>query len=123
MPSNLVIHKKNCLGSIPDIRPKYKDIKRDSGMGLRLKQKPPEWAVSNSYKELSALDVNSVRSLFGVFDFERNHVAFVQFSELHSDQGFAVEEQIFFLSFYFDETKSLVSQLFDCTCHDCIVVS
>ena len=66
---------------------------------------------------LGALYVDGIRSFRRLFGLERNAVALAEVSELDSDETFAVEEQVFRHAFRRNESKALVSQLFDCSGH------
>ncbi len=69
--------------------------------------------------KLSALYVDCVHPFWRLFGFESNCVTFVKICKSYADQGFAVEKEVFFLAFYGDKAESLVSELFDCTVHEC----
>lgn len=66
---------------------------------------------------LSALDVDCVHALWGLFSLEGNAVAFLDFVKSDANQVLAVEEDILAAIGRSDETKTLVSLLFDSTLH------
>ena len=67
---------------------------------------------------LSAVYVDRVGALRGIFDIKSDSVTFVQFRELDSDQRFAVEKEVLGFSFAGDKAETLVREQFlDCTVH------
>lgn len=64
-----------------------------------------------------ALHIDSVRSLVGLFDFERDCIAFAKVIELNTDQGFAVEEEVLLLAFRTDEAEAAIGEFLDDTVH------
>ncbi len=64
-----------------------------------------------------ALYVDSVRSLVGLFNFERNRIAFAKVVELSANQGLAVEEEVLLLAFCTDEAEAAVGEFLDDTVH------
>lgn len=70
-----------------------------------------------------ALDVDRVLSFRRVFNVEGDFVAFLKLFKGHANQGFAVEEQVFFLTLYGDKAKTSVGFFLDNTIHKCIDVN
>ena len=70
---------------------------------------------------LGALHVDGVRAFRGHFDLERNLIAFVQFVERHTDQRFAVEEQVLLLALGGNEAETAVRLGFDSTSHSSFI--
>lgn len=73
--------------------------------------------VFRSSQLRGALHVDSVRSLVGLFNFERDRIAFAKVVELNANQGLAVEEEILLLAFCTDEAEAAVGEFLDGTVH------
>jgi hypothetical protein len=81
-----------------------------------VKKPAPQIGTSFSSR-LGALHVDRVRTFGRILHVKGHLVAFVQFRERDADQGIAVKEQVFFLAFDSDESKSLFGFFLDNTVH------
>ena len=81
------------------------------------KTKHPAMRRGVLFWSLSSLHVDGIHSLRRLFSLERNFISFLEIAELHTYERLAVKEQVFRKALACDESKTLVSELLDCSCH------
>ena len=64
-----------------------------------------------------AADVDGARTLWGIFDFERDGIALAKFIEHDVDESIRVKKHVFALSFWGDEAETAVGEGLDDTIH------
>jgi hypothetical protein len=82
---------------------------------LETKTAPKGGVLLSISKLRDAADLDGVRAHRALSDFNADLVPLAEFVELYVDELVGVEEEVFVLALYLDETESFVGQAGDCS--------